>query len=376
MKSNHYRYDAFISYAVEDKIPIANELSYLLENAGLKIWYAGRELTAGDSIKEVITTGLQQSRYGIVILSKQYFNKMWPLQEFFTLWEREVNGQKVILPVLYDITPAEVASKNLQLADRWSTNASKGLHVVAKDLVDAINKDRAHEQKKKGYSKLRSYGITGIILFILLSMWVYVHFSSGVLPGNEDIRKGIQHRIDKFENSISSDHELEIKTHSGKVISRDEIIQRFVQYNALDSYFRNIYELNDGRATIQFKKNVNKALHMDVSELSPINDYSLSNPNIYFFYDSLQGVERKIHYSYYNSQPLVYTIADQREVDEDTYQVDVTFDQFIRYVSVHLLMPASSSGSKRQEIIMKAYPPVETFLFKREGGKWNLAELK
>ncbi|NBW34663.1 MAG: TIR domain-containing protein [Cytophagia bacterium] len=61
-----YEYDAFISHAVEDKIPIANELCDRLEKAGLKIWYSGRELNAGDSISTTIGDGLNQSRFGIV----------------------------------------------------------------------------------------------------------------------------------------------------------------------------------------------------------------------------------------------------------------------------------------------------------------------
>ena len=60
MRHNKYDYDAFISHAVEDKIPIANELCAKLEAAGLKIWYSGKELGVGDSIEKTIQNGLNR----------------------------------------------------------------------------------------------------------------------------------------------------------------------------------------------------------------------------------------------------------------------------------------------------------------------------
>ena len=75
MRQNKYEYDAFISHAVEDKIPIANELCAKLEQAGLKIWYSGKELGVGDSIEKTIEKGLNRSRYGIVIFSPTYLAK-------------------------------------------------------------------------------------------------------------------------------------------------------------------------------------------------------------------------------------------------------------------------------------------------------------
>src|SRR5687768_17452931 len=115
MNTSTYKYDAFISHAVEDKIPIANELCARLEAQGLKIWYSGRELSVGDRITDKIHEGLDQCRFGIVILSSSYISKMWTLREFYTLLVRENKGEKTILPILYDVTPDELAKKDLTM---------------------------------------------------------------------------------------------------------------------------------------------------------------------------------------------------------------------------------------------------------------------
>ena len=143
MRHNKYEYDAFISHAVEDKIPIANDLCAKLEAAGLKIWYSGKELGVGDSIEKTIQNGLNRSRYGIVIFSPTYLAKNWTIREFYTLLAKEIEEQKVILPVLYNITLDELKNKDLLMADRFAVNADKGMDFVVERLVKEIKKSNA-----------------------------------------------------------------------------------------------------------------------------------------------------------------------------------------------------------------------------------------
>jgi hypothetical protein len=140
MRHNKYDYDAFISHAVEDKIPIANELCAKLEAAGLKIWYSGKELGVGDSIEKTIQNGLNRSRYGIVIFSPTYLAKNWTIREFYTLLAKEIEEHKVILPVLYNIRLDELKNKDLLMADRFAANADKGIDFVVERLVREIKK--------------------------------------------------------------------------------------------------------------------------------------------------------------------------------------------------------------------------------------------
>lgn len=154
MRQNKYEYDAFISHAVEDKIPIANELCARLERAGLKIWYSGKELGIGDSIEKTIQKGLTRSRYGIVIFSPTYLAKNWTIREFYTLLAKEIDEQKVILPVLYNITLDDLKNKDLVMADRFGVNADRGMDYVVEKLVREIKMSNATKPRYSWAAKL------------------------------------------------------------------------------------------------------------------------------------------------------------------------------------------------------------------------------
>lgn len=118
-------YDAFISHASEDKQEFVRPLAERLVELGLKIWYDEFELKVGDSLRGSIDRGLINSRYGIVVLSKNFFSKNWPQYELDGLTAREIDGQKVILPIWYGISKKDVLKYSLSLADKIAIDSSK-----------------------------------------------------------------------------------------------------------------------------------------------------------------------------------------------------------------------------------------------------------
>ena len=102
-----YEYDAFICHASEDKESFVRELAEKLSNCGLTVWYDEFTLSLGDSLRRKIDYGLKHSRYGVVILSKSFFEKEWPQKELDGLVAREREGKKVILPIWHGVTEKE-----------------------------------------------------------------------------------------------------------------------------------------------------------------------------------------------------------------------------------------------------------------------------
>lgn len=92
-------YDFFVSHASEDKNGFVRPLVNAMLNLGLNVWYDEFSLEIGDSLRRTIDHGLSGSRYGIVILSENFFNKQWPQYELDALVNKSMSGQKVILPV-------------------------------------------------------------------------------------------------------------------------------------------------------------------------------------------------------------------------------------------------------------------------------------
>lgn len=74
-------WDAFISYASEDKEEFVRPLAEHLRGEGLKIWYDDFILKLGDSLNRSIDAGLARSKFGIVVVSPSFLAKEWPQRE-------------------------------------------------------------------------------------------------------------------------------------------------------------------------------------------------------------------------------------------------------------------------------------------------------
>lgn len=117
-------YDIFISHASEDKDQFADGLYKELSNREIKVWYDTVSIQWGDSLRAKIDEGLKKSLFGIVILSKHYINKGWTQYELDGLFQREMNGGKVILPIWHNITKDEVQAFSPALAVRKALNSA------------------------------------------------------------------------------------------------------------------------------------------------------------------------------------------------------------------------------------------------------------
>jgi hypothetical protein len=137
-------YDAFISHANEDKARIARPLARELGRLGFSVWFDEFSLKVGDSLRKNIDRGLRLSRYGIIILSTSFFAKNWPQYELNGLVSREIEGQKVILPVWHRVNKRQVERFSAPLSDKLAANtANSSIRQIALALADAMT----HEEK-------------------------------------------------------------------------------------------------------------------------------------------------------------------------------------------------------------------------------------
>jgi hypothetical protein len=131
-------WDAFICHASEDKDGFVRPLATALRDSGLRIWYDESTLRVGDSLRTAIDNGLAHSRYGIVVLSRNFFAKPWPQRELDGLVSKEVLGVKVILPVWHDISVEDVRRNSPMLAGLVAARSSDGLNAVVRQLREAM----------------------------------------------------------------------------------------------------------------------------------------------------------------------------------------------------------------------------------------------
>jgi len=134
------QYDVFIAHASEDK-SFVTPLAHSLKGRGLEVWYDDFILKIGDYLRHEIDKGLAQSRYGVVVLSHNFFKKHWPQKELDGLAAREEIGKKVILPIWHNINKGEIISYSPTLADIVAVKSDLGIKVVTDKIVESISSD-------------------------------------------------------------------------------------------------------------------------------------------------------------------------------------------------------------------------------------------
>jgi hypothetical protein len=138
------QYDVFICHASEDKDDFVRPLAEKLRQHHLDVWYDEFSLKIGDSLTQKIDDGLSKSRYGIVVLSQNFFKKPWAKRELRGLTSREmVEGKDLILPIWHRLTVQDVMQFSPPLADKKAGCSSEGINALIRDLIKKIKPDES-----------------------------------------------------------------------------------------------------------------------------------------------------------------------------------------------------------------------------------------
>ncbi|WP_341479122.1 toll/interleukin-1 receptor domain-containing protein [Heliobacterium chlorum] len=152
----------------------------------MKVWYDDFNIELGDSLNQTINKGLSNSRYGIVILSHNFFKKEWPIRELNALLSKEKLGEKVILPVLHNISIEEIKNYSLLLADKAGVQSKKGLDVVVKQIMGVVSKKPNFPGAVQEYIPVPNMNFNEIIKYCKTSSY------DGIKKAGEQLEKFIK----------------------------------------------------------------------------------------------------------------------------------------------------------------------------------------
>lgn len=112
------KYDLFLSHANADKLEYVDDLYAILKKLGISIFYDKEELSWGDKWKDKILNGTEQSEFAVIVISENFFDREWTERELSEFLNRQnASGQKIILPLLYNITYTDLQNKYPAVAD-------------------------------------------------------------------------------------------------------------------------------------------------------------------------------------------------------------------------------------------------------------------
>lgn len=370
---SRYKYDVFISHAVEDKLPIANDLCKHLEKAGLRVWYSGADLQAGDSIHETIRIDLPKSRYAVVILSEHYLSKKWTMKEYYMLQAQEKAGRKVILPVLFDITAADLQD-DVYMADKFAIPYAKGMDHVIHKLLEVIKGSHPKRTPRRWLSAKRAILAVSALLMTMVSL-LYTFSAQYPVPDTAFVQQTIQQRMADYQSKLNSEVSYENEAQKASVVRQEEIINVFTEFLSIKSYYRNEYEFSNDYKVSRFKKNVEADLNISLDRLKPANAYGFSRANMYLAPRQRNGLVDQVAYAFVNTMPASYTITYARVLENGDYEVTVTYTENIRVVRATLTFPFQDLP-KRYQVLFKGFSPVEKYIFRQSGEVWAWTALE
>lgn len=116
-------WDVFVSYAHDDK-PTASLLADELRTLDVSAWFDETELTIGMGLRRSIDHGLAHSRFGVVLMSHDFFRKEWPQRELDGLVALQVGGRQRVLPVWHGLSHDDMLRYSPTLADTIAARTS------------------------------------------------------------------------------------------------------------------------------------------------------------------------------------------------------------------------------------------------------------
>lgn len=170
MKKNETQelpWDVFISYASEDRKPFVISLVKSLRQLGLSVWYDEFRISVGESLREAIDNGIKGSRYGVVVLSQNFFREIWTNRELDGLLTQERPDQKTLFPIWHNVDEIGVRNFSPIVASRVALRSSLGADKIASEINKKVKKSfNVSLQGYGGWTRIVIMEDDGIV-------WVY-----------------------------------------------------------------------------------------------------------------------------------------------------------------------------------------------------------
>jgi hypothetical protein len=151
------KWDCFISYASNDRENVSSLLANELQANGLRVWFDQFEIKPGMQLLRSINEGLANSKFGIVILSHNFFAKEWTQRELAGLYSLSIQegDSPFIIPIWYNIGVDEIRKQYPLLCDIVSIPWEVGLENVVLRLMAIIQPEK-YQDPDREYVKILS----------------------------------------------------------------------------------------------------------------------------------------------------------------------------------------------------------------------------
>jgi hypothetical protein len=110
--TSRWKFDVFLNFrGVDNREGFTDHLYAALQQKGILTFRDDEELERGKSISPELLKAIEESRFAIVILSKNYASSTWCLDELAKIVRCKKDTGLMVVPVFYDVDPSDVRNQ-------------------------------------------------------------------------------------------------------------------------------------------------------------------------------------------------------------------------------------------------------------------------
>ncbi|KAF5815050.1 putative TIR domain-containing protein [Helianthus annuus] len=108
-----FKYDVFLSFRGEDtRRNFVDHLYHALTQKGIYTYRDDEEIKKGEKISDELIRSIKDSKFYIIVFSKNYASSSWCLDELVKIMECQKTNEHTAFPVFYDVEPTEVRKQS------------------------------------------------------------------------------------------------------------------------------------------------------------------------------------------------------------------------------------------------------------------------
>nr|GEY58517.1 disease resistance protein [Tanacetum cinerariifolium] len=156
-----FRYDVLNSKSpLDTRKNFIDHLSHALKDKGIETYKDDENIKQGKMISDELIKAIEDSKFYIIVFSKNYASSSWCLEELVKIMECQKMTEHTAYPVFYDVEPTEVRNqsgavgeaffknKNKEAAQKWKGALKEAADLTGWELKNTLDGHEAKFVKK------------------------------------------------------------------------------------------------------------------------------------------------------------------------------------------------------------------------------------
>ena len=147
-----FKYDVFLSFrGIDTRKNFVDHLYHALQQQGIYTYKDDMRIKKRKRISDELIGSIQDSKFYIIVFSKNYASSPWCLDELVKIMECHKTTQHNVYPVFYDVEPTEVRKQSgavgeafakhekAEAAEKWSEAMKEAADLAGLELKNTAD---------------------------------------------------------------------------------------------------------------------------------------------------------------------------------------------------------------------------------------------